>query len=255
MTETRNFIMLWFFVFMILSPSIMSAHADLGTTSTSIGGIDISNASPVEGSLSAPITMIEFGDYQCPHCDAWFKNSQPTIKTNYIDTDKVKFYFVDIPYLGLDSSIAAEASYCAADQGRYWEYHNMLYSNQGPVQSGWAGSNYLKQFASKTGLDMPKFNSCLDSGKYANRVSYNKEIATSHGVRGTPTFFIVGTTGNVKKIEGDQPTGVFTDAIDSMNIPVVPEFGSVSVIILSISISAAITVAKNLKWIKNISYV
>ncbi|MGI0046099.1 MAG: thioredoxin domain-containing protein [Nitrosotalea sp.] len=230
----------------ILAVSLSSAYADTGNNPSPIGGIDISMASPVEGSPNAPITMIEFGDYQCPHCDAWFKNSEPTIKSNYIDTNKVKLYFVDIPYLGPDSAIAAQATYCAADQGKYWEYHDVLYTNQGPVQSGWASSGSLKQFASSLGLDTTKFNSCLDSGKYSDRVSHNKDVATSAGVQGTPTFFIVGVKGTVNKIEGDQPMEIFSKTIDSMYVQAVPEFGPVAALVLAIAVSSIVIMsAKN----------
>jgi len=226
--------------------SSISAYADTSSNLSSIGSVDISMASPVEGSPNAPITMIEFGDYQCPHCDAWFKNTDPTIKSNYIDTNKVKLYFVDIPYLGPDSAVAAEATYCASDQGKYWEYHDMLYTNQGPVQSGWAGSDSLKQFASNLGLDTAKFNTCLDSGKYSDRVSHNKDVATSAGVQGTPTFFIVSSNGTVNKIEGDQPTTVYSNMIDSMYTQPTPEFGPVVTVVLVIGIASIIGISSKM---------
>ena len=181
-----------------------------------VGNIDISMASPVEGSSDTSVTIIEFGDYQCPKCDDWFKNQKPTVYGDFINTNKVKLYFVDFPFLGSDSQLASEATYCADEQGKYWQYHSALYTNQGSIQSGWASPDALKQFAADLGLDTTQFNECLDSGKYSDRVSYNKQVGISNGVEGTPTFFIVGPDGTTEKIVGPQPASVFSETIEKM---------------------------------------
>ncbi|MGI0073423.1 MAG: DsbA family protein [Nitrosotalea sp.] len=209
----------------------------------SSGSIDLSMASPVEGSSSAPVTIVEFGDYQCPKCDAWFKNEEPTIKTNYIDTNKAKLYFVDFPFLGPDSTVAAQAVYCAGDQGKYWEYHDYLYTNQQGVQSGWASASNLKTYAGTLGLDTTQFNSCLDSGKYADRVSHNKQVGTSEGVQGTPAFFIMGQTGTMQEIIGPQPAAAFSTVIDQISTQATPEFGSIAALVLAIAIISIIAVS------------
>ncbi len=189
---------------------------DAGTSVVSIGGIDLSMAAPVLGSEDAPVTIIEFGDFQCPKCYQWFLNEKPTIMSSYIETRKAKLYFMDFTFLGPDSESAAQASYCADDQGMYWIYHETLYKNQTGVQDGWASQDSLKQFASNLGLDMNEFNACLDSGKYARKVLHNRDVGSSHGVEGTPTFFIVDPDGNVAKIVGPQPAFVFVKVIDEM---------------------------------------
>jgi len=181
-----------------------------------IGGIDLSMAAPVEGQDDAPITIIEFGDYQCPNCKKWFQQEKPSITSNHILTGTAKLYFVDSAWVGDDSIIAAEASYCADDQGKFMEYHSTLYNNQADIQDGWANSDSLKQFAIDLGLDSEMFDECLDSEKYSDRVSYNTEVATSNGVEGTPHFFIVGADGTVKQITGPQPSVVFDAAILSL---------------------------------------
>jgi predicted secreted protein with PEFG-CTERM motif len=209
----------------------------------SSGMIDLSMASPVRGSSSAPVTIVEFGDYQCPKCDAWFKNEEPTIKTNYIDTNKAKLYFVDFPFLGADSPVAAQAAYCAGDQGKYWEYHDYLYNNQGNIQSGWASSTNLKSYASTLGLDTNQFNSCLDSGKYADKVSHNKQVGASEGVQGTPAFFIVGPAGTMQEIVGPQPAAVFSNVIDQMSAQTTPEFGPIAAIVLAIATSTIVIIS------------
>lgn len=182
----------------------------------SIGGIDLSMASPVEGDVDAPITIIEFGDYQCPKCKQWFEQAKSSIVSKHILTGNAKLYFVDIAWLGDNSIIAAQASYCADDQGKYREYHSKLYQNQGDIQDGWASPDSLKKFANELNLDQEIFDECLDSGKYSERIAYNTDVATSNGVEGTPHFFVIGPDGTKKTISGPQPSVVFDAAILSL---------------------------------------
>lgn len=180
-----------------------------GTISTVMG-------SPLLGDPSAPVTIVEFGDYQCHQCYNWFHNAKSTVFENYVDTGKANFVFVDLAFLGRDSPKAAQASYCAEDQGKYWEYHDVLYNSQeSKIDNGWANSERLKAFAFSLGLDMDLFDSCLDSGKYSKRVQYNIGEAKKHGVNGTPGFIIVGPDGQ-QQISGAQPYSVFKQVIDSM---------------------------------------
>ena len=185
--------------------------------SFTIGGIDLSMAAPIEGDEDAPITIIEFGDYQCPKCKAWFQNEKPQITSNYITKGIAKLYFLDSAWLGDDSIAAAQATYCADDQGKFIEYHSTLYNKQAGIQDGWANMDALKQFAKDLELDAEMFNECLDSGIYADRVSHNTEVGASLGVVGTPYFFIVGPEGDIKKITGPQPSIVFDAAINSLS--------------------------------------
>src|SRR5260370_8304762 len=135
------------------------------------GKIDLSMSSPVRGSADAKVTIVEFGDYQCPKCDQWFKNEEPTIKANYIDTNKANLYFMDFPFLGADSPVAAQAVYCANDQGKYWAYHDYLYQNHASIQSGWTTTSNLKADASTISLYTNQFNSFLVPAKISNTLS------------------------------------------------------------------------------------
>ncbi len=154
--------------------------------------MNTSLASPVLGSSSASVTIIEFGDYQCPKCKEWFLNTKPDIVTNYIDTGKANLIFVDIAFLGKDSIPAARATYCAEEQEQYWDYHAFLYTNQMGIDNGWANMDSLKGYANNLGLDMDLFVSCIDSGKYTKRVQFNTKESQLNGITGTPTFIIVG---------------------------------------------------------------
>lgn len=181
------------------------------------GMISTVMGSSILGNTSAQITIVEFGDYQCHQCYNWFHNTKSTVFQNYVDTGKVNFVFMDLAFLGMDSPKAAQASYCAEDQGKYWEYHNQLYTAQeSQIDNGWANSERLKAFAFSLGLDVELFDSCLDSGKYAKRVQYNIAEAKKLGANGTPTFFIIGPNGQQQKLVGAQPYSVFKQVLDSM---------------------------------------
>ena len=178
---------------------------------------EFENGSPALGSESAPITIVEFGDYQCEACYAWFHNTRDTLIDNYIETGKAKLIFVDLPFLGRDSPIAAQASYCAEDQGQYWEYHTMLYTFQdGHPDSGWADRDRLNSFAFSLDMNIDEFNECMDSSKYKKRVKANYDEAVKNNVQSTPTFIIISEDGKKEQFSGAQPYSVFALTIESM---------------------------------------
>ena len=179
--------------------------------------VNLENGSPPLGSESAPVTIVEFGDYQCEACYHWFHNTRSTLIDNYIETGKAKLVFVDLPFLGRDSPKAAQASYCAEDQGKYWEYHTILYTFQdGPPDSGWADRDRLNSFAFSLDMNMDEFNECIDSSKYKKRVDANYEEAVKNGANSTPTFIIISQDGAIEKFAGAQPYPVFASMIESM---------------------------------------
>ena len=179
--------------------------------------LNLENGSPALGPESAPITIVEFGDYQCEACYAWFHNTRDTLIDNYIETGKAKLVFVDLPFLGRDSPKAAQASYCAEDQGQYWEYHTMLYTFQdGHPDSGWADRDRLNSFAFSLDMNMDEFNDCMDSSKYQKRVKANYDEAVKNDVQSTPTFIIISEDGKKKQFSGAQPYSVFSATIESM---------------------------------------
>jgi len=195
------------------APASETVNLDMGRTH---GTISTAMGSPILGDPSAPITIVEFGDYQCHQCYNWFHNTKPAIFQDYIETGKANLVFVDMAFLGRDSPKAAQASYCAEEQDMYWEYHDMLYNLQeSKIDGGWANTERLKAFAFSLGLDNELFESCLDSGKYSKRVQYNTQQARDHGVRGTPGFFIVGPDGQ-QQLGGAQPFSVFKQILDTM---------------------------------------
>jgi len=179
--------------------------------------LNLENGSYPLGSDNASITIVEFGDYQCEACYHWFHNTRDTLIDNYIETGKAKLVFVDLPFLGRDSPKAAQASYCAEDQGKYWEYHTMLYTFQdGPPDSGWADRDRLNSFAFSLDMNMDEFNNCMDSSKYQKRVKANYNEAVKHGAQQTPTFIIISQDGTTEKFAGAQPYSVFAATIEPM---------------------------------------
>jgi len=179
--------------------------------------LNLENGSPPLGSESASITIVEFGDYQCEACYHWFHNTRDTLIDNYIETGKAKLVFVDLPFLGRDSPKAAHASYCADDQGKYWEYHTILYTFQdGPPDSGWADRDRLNSFAFSLDMNMDEFNECMDSSKYKQRVKANYDDAVKNDANSTPTFIIISQDGKTEKFAGAQPYSVFAATIESM---------------------------------------
>ena len=167
------------------------------------------------GSKDAPLTMVEFSDYQCPFCRRFFDQTFPRIKTKYIDTGKVRYVFRDFPLdqIHPQARKAAIAAHCANDQGKYWEAHDMFFKNQEALRP-----ENLKSYAQKLGLKTAAFNECLDKDKYASLVQGNEDDGLKAGVRGTPAFFIGKTTkeGTVdgQLISGARPYEDFQREID-----------------------------------------
>ncbi len=174
---------------------------------------------PVLGSKDATVTIIEVGDYQCHMCKLWFEETRPQIVENYIETGKANLVFLDMPFLGSDSIPASEATYCADDQGKYWEYHSMLFIYQeDEIDGGWASATRLQAIAFNLGLDIEQFDKCMTTDDHFSRVNYNKQVAvTEFGAKSTPTFMIVNSiSGEAQRIVGAHPYSTFENVIDSL---------------------------------------
>ena len=174
------------------------------------------NASPILGNPNAPITMVEFGDYQCTFCSKFFHETENPIITNYVKTGKVKILFKDYIILGQDSMNAANAAHCANDQKLFWEYHSMLYNNWAGEDTGWADLAHLHEFANTLGLDMDVFSTCMSDLKWNELVNLSSIDGQKLGVSGTPTFFVIDQNNDVIKIVGAQHYDVFKQIFDSV---------------------------------------
>ncbi len=159
---------------------------------------------PVLGPDEAPITIIEFSDFECPYCRRWHAEVWPQIQAAY--PDQVRLVYRDFPLTTIHANAtpAAAAANCAGEQNTYWEYNELLFS----MELGLSESAY-HQYASDLGLDMEAFSECLDSGRQNEEVQRDYEFAVNLGVRSTPTFFINGIA-----VVGAQPFEVFQNLID-----------------------------------------
>ena len=182
-----------------------------------IGGFDLSNSGPFEGKSDTPFTIIMFSDHQCEKCVKWLVHEKKVIDEKFIDSGIAKFFILDYPLLGEDSVSAAEASYCAEEQGKYFEYMDILTKNYAGVQNGWANVDALTAYSKGIGLDFDEFENCLFWDKQSLRVDFNRNVAIENGVVGTPTFFIISPDEKIEKISGSQPAMVFEAVIKEMS--------------------------------------
>ncbi len=176
----------------------------------------LENGSPMIGNPSATITILEWGDYQCTFCYRFHQSSLNTILDEYIIPGKVNLVFKDFQLNGPDSVLAAEASYCAEDQGKYWEYHDELYTNWGGERTGWITDESLNKFADEVGLDLDEFNSCMNDHKYLSRVLDLEKFGRTIGIDATPSFLVFNDE-KIIKIRGNQPVDVFRNAINELD--------------------------------------
>ena len=158
---------------------------------------------PSLGRQDAPVTIVEFSDYQCPFCRQFVATTLPALKTAYVDSGKVRWVFRDFPLdrIHPNARKAAEAARCAGEQDKYWPMHDVLFQNQQAL-----AAEQLPDYASRLGLDRAAFDACLASGKYAAVVQKNFTEAAAIGVRGTPSF-VIGRTRPDNTVQGVLMTG------------------------------------------------
>ena len=196
-------------------PAIMTL-AGIAAVAIVVVGVGAATATPVHavrpilGSSTAPVTLVEYADYQCPFCATWAKTVEPQIVTNYVNTGKVRIEWHDMAWMGNESKAAANAARCAGDQGKYWAYHDLLYESQGAQNSGAFSTAHLKAFGARLGLDTKTFDACVDADTYGAAVQADYAEATQLGITGTPAFFVNG-----QRIEGAQPYSTFAAAINA----------------------------------------
>jgi protein-disulfide isomerase len=160
---------------------------------------------PLLGDPNAPVTIIEFSDFQCPFCAEFDASTFPQIKKEYVDTGKAKVVFKNFPLsFHQFSQSAAEAGECAQEQGKFWEYKETLFENQENLSV-----ENLKKYAKDLGLDAQKFDSCLDSEKFKSEVENDFNEGVAAGIMGTPSFIVGSET-----LVGAQPFSEFQKAIE-----------------------------------------
>ncbi len=171
--------------------------------------VTLSKDDPSQGDKNAKVTVVEFADFQCPYCGAYsgldaqtvkamqgqdssWQPVEPNLVKDYVNTGKVRFVWKDYPFLGQESIWSGEAARCAQDQGKFWEYHDYLYSHQQGENQGAFSKDNLKKFAVALKLNTADFNKCLDSDKYLKTMQDAQTYGQSVGVSGTPATFVNG---------------------------------------------------------------
>lgn len=172
-----------------------------------IGGRDV-----VLGEADAPVSLIEYGDYQCPFCGRFFSQTEQQIRENYIKNGKVKMVYRNFAFLGPESFAAAEAAECAKDQKQFWTFHDALFDAEvqdGEEHNGNLNRELFMKIASDLKLDTKSFAECYDGGKYKNQVKQDSAAAQTVGVNSTPTSFVNG-----EEMRGALPFSDFQTTIE-----------------------------------------
>jgi protein-disulfide isomerase len=171
------------------------------------------------GDANAPITITEYSDYQCPYCKKFADETEKQLVETYVVSGQVRFVYRSFGlFIGPESQDAAEATYCAADQDKFWDFHDILFANHTGENVGDYTNRKLQAFGNTLGLDMDAFNSCLDSGKYADLVTQDGIDGQAAGIKATPSFvmtYVVNGETKSKIIEGAQPFSAFQAEIEA----------------------------------------
>ena len=192
------------------TPTIQQARPSNITINTFLD-----NGSPILGNPNAPITLVEFGDYQCHFCNVFFHTTEDNILKNYVETGKVRMIFKDYNIIGPDSVNASHGAHCANDQGLFWEYHDILYSNWTGENNGWASSENLERFAQEIGLDVDLWSECMLNGIHSQTILASNADARSLELTGTPAFFVIGPDGKTTRLFGAQPFETFEKVFEN----------------------------------------
>ena len=170
---------------------------------------------PALGDASAPVTLVEFTDYQCPYCARFASETLPSLKRDYLDTGKLRLVVKDLPLsMHAHAQWAAEASHCAGDQGRFWDMHDTLFTNFRQLDE-----SLIRELGRQLGLEMPAFELCLSAGLHRESVQGDAAEARRHRITGTPTFVLGASDGDTLRgivIRGFQSTDAMTARIDAL---------------------------------------
>jgi len=176
--------------------------------------IDLSGK-PVIGKSASHLVMIEFSDYQCPFCGQYARETFPKIKELYVDSNKMDYAIVDVPLPSHQlAPKAAEAAHCAEDQGKFWEMHDQLMAKQDSLDK-------LSSYAATLNLDLPKYEECLNTNKYAKKITAEIEMAAKLGINGVPGFILAAKdplnpskAKGILALRGAMPLEMFQKEID-----------------------------------------
>jgi len=186
--------------------------AAVGGQQNEVKDLKIEGRDVVLGNPDAPVSVIEYGDYQCPFCGRFFSQTEPQIRENYIKSGKAKMVYRNFAFLGPESFAAAEAAECAKDQKQFWTFHDALFETEvadGEEHNGNLDRGLFVKIAGDLKMDTEAFAKCYDSGKYKDQVKQDSAAAQAVGVNSTPTSFVNG-----EELRGALPYSDFQTAIE-----------------------------------------
>jgi protein-disulfide isomerase len=164
------------------------------------------------GPDNAPVEVTEYGDFECPACATFATVQMPTIREQLVATGKLRWRYRDYPLPSHRySRFAAHAGQCAGEQGKFWEMHDQLFTNHGWAQTGKDPSGLFRDFARAVGVDLARYDACMESGRYASRIEFSRQEGEQRGVNGTPTFYVGG-----REYAGHYSSDGFKALVDSL---------------------------------------
>jgi protein-disulfide isomerase len=166
----------------------------------------------LKGSANAPVEITEFADYQCPFCQTFATLQMPTIEQRLIDTGRLRWRYMDFPLQQHPfSRLAAHSAACADEQGKFWQQHQRIYEGQAEWTAARSAANVFRDYAKANGLDLARYDSCMQAGKYAGRIQASYEQGVKLGVNSTPTLLV----GN-RLYQGRFDSDAITKLVDSL---------------------------------------
>lgn len=204
-----------FLAFLIIYPSLKPVGTIVPAPANTRSNISFNAV----GDPNAPITVTEYSDFQCPYCRLFFENTEALLMEKYVDTGTVYFIYKSVGgFIGAESKGAAEAAYCAGDQGKFWEMHDIIFANQTGENVGAYTDRRLSAFADELGLDRAQYDDCMSSGKYGDLTNQDASEAQAAGIQATPSFvitYLVNGETKSRLIQGAETIDKFSQEIDA----------------------------------------
>ncbi|GAB1471305.1 thioredoxin domain-containing protein [Chloroflexota bacterium] len=201
--------------FFIILPNIRPVGGIATPSTVTRPAVDFNKA----GDPNAKIKITEYSDFQCPYCRLFSENTEPLLMAKYVETGIVYFEYKTVGgFIGPESEAAAEAAYCAGDQGKFWEMHDVIFANQTGENVGAFSNPRLESFAKSLELDMTEFKDCTSSGKYSDLAAQDGKDATAAGIQATPSFLLtyeVNGETQVRVLQGAQGIDAFSQEIEA----------------------------------------
>ncbi|HWB42586.1 MAG TPA: thioredoxin domain-containing protein [Gemmatimonadales bacterium] len=198
-------------LYLISRPQVSSIPANVTIQPSDTAGF----RGYIKGSASAPVEITEYADYQCPFCQTFATLQMPTIEERLIKTGRLRWRYRDFPLQQHPfARLAAHSAACADEQGKYWEQHDRIYEGQGDWAAARDAGDHFRDYARAIGLDLGKYDECMDSGRYAGRIQASLEEGTRAGVASTPTLLV----GN-RLYQGRIDSDAIRRLVDSLSPP------------------------------------